>query len=376
MPQSVIILGGGIIGLSCAFEAALRGYKVTVVEAGRFGGQASGAAAGMLAPYSENTDQPDAFFRLCLESLRLYESWNDKVEELSGMTTDWVRSGSLNIYRHEADLLPLQSRIGWHNEWGARAELVEGETLRKLEPGLSHEIAAALYCPEESHIYAPSLVAALETACRKLGVQLYDHAGELVNLAFHQSFGVTVRMSSLPDISADRIVICSGAWSGALERWLGINIPIHPIRGQICSYESIPDDVRHMLFSSQAYWVNKPIGRIVCGASEDVAGFNSSVTDRGIQRLIRASERWLPQLAGRETAHRWAGLRPATMDGLPLVGSVDGKPSAIMAAGHYRNGILLSPVTAKLVGDLLDGESESVQLAPFSPNRFTARRAV
>ncbi|RJX37863.1 glycine oxidase ThiO [Paenibacillus pinisoli] len=372
MPQSVIILGGGIIGLSCAFEAALRGYEVSVVETGAFGGQASGAAAGMLAPYSENTDQPDAFFRLCLDSLRLYESWNGKVEELSGMKTDWVRCGSLNVYRHEADLLPLQSRIRWHNEWGARAELVKGEALRKLEPGLSHDIAAALYCPEESHIYAPSLVAALEIACRRLGGQLYGHAGHLLDLAFSQSSGVTVRMSLLPEINADRIVICSGAWSGALERWLGIAIPVHPIRGQICSYESMPDDLRHMVFSSQAYWVNKPIGRMVCGASEDVAGFDSSVTDRGIQRLIRASERWLPQLAGRDTAHRWAGLRPATMDGMPLIGSVDGKPGAIMAAGHYRNGILLSPATAMLVCDLLDGQAPADQLAAFSPGRFTA----
>ncbi|RJE84655.1 glycine oxidase ThiO [Paenibacillus sp. 1011MAR3C5] len=376
MPQSVIMLGGGIIGLSCAFEAALRGYRVIVLEAGNFGGQASGAAAGMLAPYSENTDQPDAFFRLCLQSLNLYKPWVEKVEAYSGMSTDWVRSGSLNVFRHEADLFPLWSRIRWHNEWGAKAELVEGAALRELEPGLSHEITAALYCPEESHIYAPGLVAALETACRKLGVKLYDYAGELLDLAFHEASGVTVRMAGIPAISADRIVICSGAWSGALERWLNISLPIHPIRGQICSYESMPDDLRHMIFSSQAYWVNKPMGRIVCGASEDVAGFDSSVTDRGIERLIRASERWLPHLTDKNTAHRWAGLRPATMDGLPLIGSVEGKPSAIMASGHYRNGILLSPVTAMLACDLLDGRTESSLITAFSPNRFTALRSV
>ncbi|REK69373.1 glycine oxidase ThiO [Paenibacillus paeoniae] len=371
MPQSVIMLGGGIIGLSCAFEAALRGYQVTVLESGKFGGQASGAAAGMLAPYSENIEQPDPFFRLCLQSLRLYEQWVEKVESISGMSTDWVRSGSLNVYRHEADLLPLQSRMRWHNEWGAKAERIEGEALRALEPGLSHDIEVALYCPEESHIYAPGLVTALETACRKLGVKLNDHAGELLDISFHESAGVSVQMSGLSKLSGDRIVICSGAWSGALERWLDIHIPIHPIRGQICSYESKADDLRHMVFSSGAYWVNKPIGRIVCGASEDVSGFDSSVTDRGIQRLIRASDRWMPRLAGRETAYRWAGLRPATMDGLPLIGNVVGKPSAMMASGHYRNGILLSPVTAMLICDLLDGGGDSSLLEAISPNRFT-----
>lgn len=372
MPQSVLLLGGGIIGLSCAFEAHRRGYRVTIVEQGKLGGQASGAAAGMLAPYSENTEQPDAFFQLCLRSLRLFPEWIRDVEEASGLQAEWIRSGSLNVFRHEADLLSAESRIRWHNAWGANEELVEASALRSLEPRLTGDAAFAVYSPEESHVYAPGLVAALEAACLRMGINIIDHAGELLSMEVNPSGGI-VRMANVHnELLADRIVICSGAWSGQFEKWLGIDIPIHPIRGQICSYEGGMEEIRHMVFSSQAYWVGKNNGRIVCGASEDVAGFDTNVTERGIERLLRASKQWFPMLADRVAAHRWAGLRPATSDGLPLIGPVRGNASVILAAGHYRNGVLLSPVTAKLTSDWLDGSHNGQLELAFSPDRFTS----
>ncbi|MNZ77722.1 Glycine oxidase [compost metagenome] len=126
-----------------------------------------------------------------------------------------------------------------------------------------------------------------------------------------------------------------------------------------------------MIFSSQAYWVGKKNARLVCGASEDVAGFETSVTEHGINRLIRSSKRVFPFLEKRETMHRWAGLRPATRDGWPLIGELAGNPSVIMAAGHYRNGILLSPVTAGIIADLLEGKCPELSIEAFAPSRFT-----
>lgn len=366
-------MGGGIIGLSCAFEAARRRYKVILLEPSVPGGQASGAAAGMLAPYSENAEQPDDFFQLCVRSLRMYPDWVRDVEQCSGEDVEWVRSGSLNVFGHEADLLPLQARIRMHNQWGANAEVVTGAALRELEPMLTDKAIAAVYTPEESHVYAPGLVEALLKACRRLGVDIRQHAGELERLVLHDDGGATVKMRGLNEaVSGDKLVICSGAWSGQYELWLGIRIPIHPIRGQICSYEGTMQDVRHIVMSSQAYWVGKRNRRIVCGASEDVAGFRSDVTDKGINRLIRSSGRWFPHLSQQQPLHQWAGLRPATVDGRPLLGSVRGNRDVIMAAGHYRNGILLSPVTATIVGDYLDG-LERKALAAFLPERFSGR---
>jgi glycine oxidase len=371
MTQSVIILGGGIIGLSCAFEATRRGMNVTLIEPSALGGQASGAAAGMLAPFSENTEQPDEFFHLCLNSLHSYPAWIKAIEEQSGMSAEWVQSGSINVFMHEADALPIQSRLHWQNKWGAEAQLIDGAQLRKLEPMIAQSAIAGVFTQKESHVYAPKLVAALEEACRTLGVVILPHAGKIEEVLVHQSGGVSVYAEAITKpIHGDRLVISAGAWSGEYERWFGLSIPIHPIRGQICSYEHQASEVRHMVFSSQAYWVGKRNARLVCGASEDVAGFETSVTERGIGRLIRSSNKLFPFLAGKETAHRWAGLRPATRDGLPLLGQVEGMPAVIMAAGHYRNGILLSPITAHIVADILEEKQEKQSISRFSPNRF------
>ncbi|GGF98859.1 glycine oxidase ThiO [Paenibacillus abyssi] len=372
MAEHVLILGGGIIGLSCAFEARQRGYRVTLLEPGSLGGQASGAAAGMLAPYAENTEQPDAFFGLCHASLLRYPEWIGRVQEASGMEVEWSRSGSLHIVYHEADLLPLRTRMEWQNQFGAQSELVDSAALKELEPLLSGDVAAALYCPKESHVYAPSLVKALETACRKTGVELLDHAGPISEVTWDKGIQVSVKPGRSAEVRGDRLVVCTGAWTGMYESWFGVPLPVHPIRGQICSYPVPTGMVRHMVFSSQAYWVAKGNQTLVCGASEDVAGFDTSVTDRGIGRLTRMGPRVFPFLGDKETVHRWAGLRPATRDGWPLIGELPHLPRVILAAGHYRNGILLSPITAFLVSDLLDGKQPEISLQPFAPHRFAA----
>lgn len=376
MGEHVLILGGGIIGLSCAFEAARRGKRVTVVEPDRFGGQASGAAAGMLAPYSENTEQPDSFFDLCLYSFGKYDAWTNAVEQISGMGVELMRTGSLNIAYHEADVLPMQTRLLWQNARGARAEFVDGAALRKLEPRLTERAVAGLYCPEESHVYAPKLVTALHEACRRLGVRLVDYAGSITAVHSGTEAGVAITTVSGERYEGDRLVICAGAWSGAYADAIGFSPEVHPIRGQICAFESAPADVRHMVFTSQAYWVGKGNGTIVCGASEDVAGFDTTVTDRGIERLIRATDRSFPFLAGKPTVKRWAGLRPATRDGRPLIGIPAGRPDIVVAAGHYRNGILLSPGTAFLVADLLDGTATELDIHDCRPERFGSTAAV
>ncbi len=340
-----------------------------MLEAGVPGGQASGAAAGMLAPFSENPDQPDDFFRLCLDSLRRYPEWLVSIEAASGMTIEWHPSGSLNIAYHEADLEPLRTRMDWHNRFGADAELVDAAALRRLEPMLSHDVSAAVRYPGESHVYAPQLVAALEQACVQRGVRIVSQTGDATDVRISPT-SVEVATERQGRHAADRLVACTGAWSGALERWFGLPIPVHPIRGQICAYPVPVGAVWHIVVSSQAYWTAKGNGTHVCGASEDVAGFDTAVTERGIGRLIRWGPRAFPMLADLPVTHRWAGLRPATRDGWPLIGKLADAPNVIVATGHYRNGILLSPVTAAAVGALLDEREAPIRLTAFAPERF------
>ncbi|AZK48811.1 glycine oxidase ThiO [Paenibacillus lentus] len=376
MNRNVVIMGGGIIGLSCAFELQKRGHRVTLLEIGRCGGQASGAAAGMLAPYSENLVEPDSFFRLCLDSLQLYPAWQAEVREISGQSFEYSQTGSLYAVYHEADILALEGRLLWQREYGSTGCIVEGEALKQIEPSLSNEIKAALYTPEETHIYAPHFVQALEQACRNLGVNIIEHLESVEILDVHQrqwqvsQREIVVRSRDGREFSAERLVVCSGAWARELSEALDFNIPIYPIRGQICAYSNIQHTVRGMVFNNQGYVVAKDNGTVICGASEDIAGFDTSVTEKGIDRLRKWNKRLFPSLEGEIPFHRWAGLRPSTQDGRPLLGALEASDQIVFAAGHYRNGILLSPVTAKIVADVIEGLELPSYYSAFLPERF------
>ncbi|WP_168120571.1 glycine oxidase ThiO [Paenibacillus sp. HB172176] len=375
MSENIIIMGGGVIGLSVAYELQSRGYQATVLEIARCGGQASGAAAGMLAPYSENVEGPDPFFRLCLDSLRLYPQWVERVRTHSGIPFEYTKSGSLYLTYHEADRLALEGRLLWQRQHGSTGEIVEAPELFTREPLLSRQVKAALYTPEESHLYAPDYVRALEDACLRSGVAIFDQL-ESVDVASWQE-SIVLEARDGRRFEGDRLVVCSGAWAQELADTFGMPLPIYPIRGQICAYRSEEvgacEDgrpVRHMLFSNQGYLVAKANRSLVCGASEDIAGFDTSVTERGINRLRGWNKNVIEKLEKLVPFHQWAGLRPSTQDGYPFLGELDSAKRVMFAAGHYRNGILLSPITAKLVADRIADQAVPNYYACFSPRRF------
>ncbi|OZB96408.1 glycine oxidase ThiO [Paenibacillus sp. XY044] len=370
MNGDIIVMGGGIIGLSCALELRRRGLNVTLLEKGHCGGQASGAAAGMLAPYSENVESPDEFFRLCRESLSLYPQWQQAVKDISGVPFEYAETGSLYIARHEADLLALESRLEWQRRWGSGGEILTGSALFDAEPGLAQGAVAALRTPAESHVYAPDLTEAVKRACLVSGVQIHEYLGR-IELTECQK-GVALLAGNGERFVGDQLLISTGAWIQELSETLGIRIPVYPIRGQICAYAwgEEREPLRHLVFTSQGYLVQKANGTLVCGASEDIAGFDTTVTDKGIRRLTEWNKQVLPALGEVQPFHRWAGLRPAVLDGRPLIGRLDDAGHIFAAAGHYRNGILLSPVTAALIADSVEGKQLPEWFGAFRPNRF------
>ncbi|WP_236838844.1 glycine oxidase ThiO [Caldalkalibacillus salinus] len=369
--QPCIIVGGGVIGLAIAFELASRGHQITILERGACGGQATGAAAGMLAPYSEIGEDPDDFFTLAHQSLKMYPEWQSRVKEVSQMDFEYNTNGSLHVVFHEADELGLETRLEWQNGWDVQAEIVKGPQLRALEPHLTPDATAAMYYPEEHHLYAPHYVQALKEACLRLGVQVQEHVGEVTIGEVTQDV-VNLHTEQQGVFHAERCILATGAWTSSYEKTLGVQLPVFPIRGQICAYQNRPaTEVRHMVFSSQGYVVSKEIGSVVCGASEDVAGFEVSTTEKGIQRLKKWSRRLFPYMEKEEPFHQWAGLRPATQDGYPLIGTLPHLPNVLISSGHYRNGILLSPRNATLVADLYEGKQTNINVQLFDPMRFT-----
>jgi glycine oxidase len=369
MSQQVIVLGGGVIGLAIAFELSTKGHQVTILEKVHCGGQASGAAAGMLAPYSEIGEDPDDFFRLCLESLREYPMWQQEVKAISGVDFEYTNSGSLHAVYHEADLLGLKTRQSWQSEWGAKAELVDGARLQQLEPHLADSIIGAMHYPEESHVFAPDYVKALEAACCANGVRVAEELESVDIKSWKDEIEVVSKAGQT--FKAERMVIASGAWSQELEEIFNLRIPVFPIRGQICAYELGENEVNHIIYTSQGYLVPKANGTLVNGASEDIAGFKTDVTEKGINRLTNWNHNILPFLKKTDPFHRWAGLRPATQDGYPLIGEHPKASHIVFATGHYRNGILLSPITAKVVAAIINDEKTPVPIDLFAPGRFT-----
>jgi glycine oxidase len=377
MSEKVIILGGGIVGLSCAWACRRDGHEVTLLEPYECGGQASGAAAGMLAPFAENAEGADPFFQLSLASLRLYPKWRDEVSSASAIPFEYTNSGTLLAVYHEADVLALEERLRWQRPHGSQGSIIAGDELFRMEPLLARNTVAAMHIPVESHVYAPDYVRALRDACSREGVQIVERLQSVEVVDWRN--GLEIRTGTRGIFTGDRLVVCMGAWSQELERTFGIRIPIYPIRGQICAYTAPDRPVRHMVFGSQGYLVAKANGTLVCGASEDVAGFDTSVTERGISRLRKWNKAMFPHLADQEPFHTWAGLRPATQDGFPLIGALPEAKHVIFATGHYRNGILLSPVTGEWVAAMIRGmdkETEGASLlsrihAPsFAPERF------
>lgn len=368
MSERIVVLGGGIIGLASAYECQKRGHDVILLEKTECGGQASGAAAGMLAPYSEIGEDPDDFFLLCLKSLEIYPEWIEEVKNISGMDFEFTNSGTLYCVYHEADLLALETRLSWQKPFGTQAEIIAGEPLFKLERELSRDIIAAMYYPEESHVYAPDYVKALEKACRKLGVQIYEQLEEVSIVSWQEE--IVLKAKDGRTFTGDRLVVSNGAWAKEYEETFGFPIPVFPIRGQICAYHMELGKVRHIVFTSQGYLVPKANGTLVNGASEDIAGFDTSVTEKGIRRLRNWNKKVFPYLADEEPFHTWAGLRPASQDGFPLLGRLTRNKNVIFATGHYRNGILLSPITAKIVADLIDNKNVITPIEMFHPERF------
>jgi glycine oxidase len=366
----VIIVGGGVIGLGIARSLARRGVTdVTVVERATLGSEASSAAGGMLAPQAE-ADAADSFFQLACSSRDMYPSFALALIEESGIDIELDRTGTLYVAFSEHDQEEIERRYHWQTEAGLAVELLSGDEVRRLEPAISPSARAALRFPLDTQVDNRKLVAALAGSVDHSGVKVLERvAAESILLENDTVQGVE---TSLGRISAPIVVLANGAWVGFLlppHKRLP-DVRIEPVRGQMLCYEATPRIVRHVVYSPRGYVIPRLDGRLLAGATTEHTGFEKRVTAEGVKTVAANAIEIAPVIGSLPLRESWSGLRPRAADDLPVLGECAEAKGLYLAAGHYRNGILLTPVTGELIAaQILSGTAPPV-LAAFSPDRF------
>lgn len=364
----VVVVGGGIVGCALARSAALAGLTVDVVERGRPGGEATRAAGGMLSPFGE-AEGPGPFLELGLESLRLYPAFVRSVEEESGRDVGYLECGKLELALDEASEGRRRRHLAWLRERGEAARWLEPEAVRDREPALLRELRGALLLESEAQVDNRRLGPAVAAAAEVAGARI--RAGRRVQRVALEGARVTgVELDDGSRAPSAKVVVAAGAWSGRLEG-LPRPLPVRPVRGQMLALDPGPDTLSTVVDTSRAYLIPRRGGPVVVGSTMEEAGFRAEPTAEGIAGLLGAAVEAAPGLAGASLVETWAGLRPGTPDDLPVLGADPDVEGLFYATGHFRNGILLAPVTAACLTPLLTGEGRPpVELAPFRPDRF------
>jgi len=363
----VLIVGGGVIGCALAYFLAQEGARPLVLERKEIGGEASGASAGMLAPLAE-AQGPGPFLDLALRSLDMFPTLVDELQAATGIDVGYSRCGLLRVALTTEEGAELAAHHRWLSGLGRDVELLDGEQARLLEPRLSPQVTAGLFSPQEGQVDAGRLTQALARAAQSLGARV--EVGREVRSLLRRRRRVLGVDAGGERVHAGAVVVAAGAWSGALLRRLGLPIATPPVRGQMLAYRG--HVVRHIVWGPEGYLVPKAEGFTYAGATVEMVGFRARTTREGVRRLRRMAATLVPSLAGAEPASAWAGLRPGSPDGLPVLGPVPGWEGLWVATGHFRNGVLLAPVTGLgLAGWLTRGQAAGLEA--FSPARFLRR---
>jgi glycine oxidase len=374
MNSEVLIIGGGVIGLSIARELQKKGAeRITIVDRGPIGREASWAAAGMLAPNIE-TDSDEDFHKFGIESLDLYPKFAAELLDETGIDIELDRSGTLCVAFSEDESIELHKTHARQQARHVSVELLSGEELRRLEPSISEDVRAALFYPNDWQVENRKLVAALREFAQRSGIRIVEDV-EVSGLIAEKQNVVGAR-TSVGDFRSGTTIIATGAWTSLIK--IGettMPVSIRPIRGQMLSFLSRERLLRRVIYSHHGYLVPRSDGRILVGATVEDVGFDKTTSAEGIDSLRLAAVEILPQLANADIGETWAGLRPFADDGLPVLGEIPGWDNAVVATAHYRNGILLAPKTAEIVASRIIDGIESEFLKVFSVDRFETARA-
>jgi glycine oxidase len=370
--SDAVVVGGGVIGLGIAWRAARAGMTVTVVDDAP-GRGASWAAAGMLAPVTELHYGEDELLALNLASAARWPGFAAQVEEASGQPVGYRPGGTLAVARDADDNAALEDLYRFQVRCRLDVQRLRSRECRQLEPGLHPGIRGGVLAAGDHQVDNRALVRALLVACERAGVRLVQ--GRVAELATQGDRVTGVVLDNGETLSAGTVVLAAGCWSGGLGGLAAEALPpVRPVKGQLLYLRGPADqplcsgNVRGL----EVYVVPRGDGRVVVGATVEEQGFDTRVTAGAVHDLLRAAMELLPDVAELELVETVVGLRPGSPDNAPMLGPA-GPEGLVVATGHYRNGILLTPVTADAVAELLATGQVPELIAPFGPQRFVAR---
>lgn len=365
MTSDIVVIGAGIHGCATALRLAQAGARVTVLERSVPGAEASSAAGGILSPGVE-AQHGGPLLALAQESMRRWPDFAAELAEATGLDLAYRTNGTLRIAFGEAEA------AAWHTDLprlvglGVAAEWLDGADLRALEPALAAGASGGFLFRDEACLDPKPLLRALAAAATAAGVRFLT--GQVRRIAFEHGRAVGVDHVS-GRLDADAVLLAAGAWAGLVE---GSGLPagaVRPVRGQMVVLAARPDLVSRVVFSPKGYLVPRPDGRILCGSTMEEAGFEKVVTAAGMLGILAMAVETAPELARAPYLESWSNFRPATADGLPILGP-GAVPGLFYSTGHHRHGILLAPASADLVAASLLGDRPALDLAPYSAARL------
>src|SRR5216683_1186392 len=361
----VAIAGGGVIGAAIALDLSRAGLRVAIFDRQQPGQEASWASAGILSPAPENPGMI-AMVPLGKASLSLYPEFIARVEEISGKSAGFRPKGTLEALFSQDAKAELSTIIALHHGLGLKAEPLRAEDARELEPALSAEVEAAVLRPDEASVDNRALTSAVLEAAERSGAEIFSGNGarEIWNTG-KRCAGLVVRTEK---VEAKWTIIAAGCFSATIKD-VAAYAPVRPVKGQMAALSAEDLMIERVLWSDKVYLVPRNDGRIIAGATVERVGFDKRTTAGGIQKILSAAIELAPGLANARVEETWAGLRPDSPDHLPILGPTDVE-GLLMATGHFRSGILLTPITARLVREWITEQRVSMDWDRFSPLRF------
>jgi len=357
--SDVIVIGAGIVGLMTARELARAGALVRLYERGESGREATYAAGGILSPMPP-WDAPEPVSLMCDWSRARYSALVNELYNETDIDSEWIESGVL-LFRPSL----ANEALAWGRRSGRRVEVLDSEQIAELEPAAGRTWSQALYFPDIAQVRNHRLAKALATSVCKLGVELHEH--DEVRGLHVQGQRVAGVETTDGTVYGGTVVLCAGAWSDNLLRPWGGELAVRPVRGQMLWYEGEAGMLEHMLIDDTHYLIPRRDGVCIVGTTVEEVGFNKSTTMQAEAELQRAAARLCPQLQGRAPAGQWAGLRPGCADGVPRIGAHPLLEGLYVNAGHYRNGIVLAPASARLMCEIVRDEETSFDAAVYAP---------